>query len=87
MNDIWHQLSRFFWWGGSPEGAIFIVGLGAVGGVVTGTILLAIRLVLGIAQGSREVFAEAREKARLRKLAKCSVEPGDAPPTTPTSDI
>jgi hypothetical protein len=80
--------------GGSPEGAIFIVGLGAVGGFVTGTILLVIRMVLVVPQAVREVRAEAREEARLRKLAKSGVEPGDVPPTTgdvppitPTSDI
>jgi hypothetical protein len=45
MNGCWHQLGQFLWWGGTPEGAIFIVGLGAVGGVVTGILLLAIKLV------------------------------------------
>ncbi len=94
MHDYWHQLNRFLLWGGSPEGVIFMFGLGAMGAFVIGTLRLAIRLVLAIAQGSREVFVEARENARLRKLAKSSVEPGDVPPTTgdvppttPTSDI
>ena len=45
MNDCWHQLGLFLWCGGTPEGAIFIIGLGAVGGVVTGILLLAIKLV------------------------------------------
>ena len=45
MHRFWHQFVQFFWWGGTPEGAVFIVGLGAVGGVVTGILLLAIKLV------------------------------------------
>jgi hypothetical protein len=32
----WPEFVRLFMWGGTPEGAIFMIGLGVVGGLAIG---------------------------------------------------
>jgi len=65
MNDCWHQLAQFLWWGGTPEGAMFIVGLGAAGGVVTGILLLAIKLVWILPAAVKESWNQVAAENRL----------------------
>jgi hypothetical protein len=65
MNDCWRQLGQFLSWGGTPEGAIFIVGLGAVGGVVTGILLLAIKLVWILPGAVKESWNQVAAENRL----------------------
>ena len=83
MNCCWHQLVRFYWWGGTFEGAVFTVGLGAVAGLIIGAILLAIESVRSFGRGWHQGLAEIR----ARRLAKQGLPPGDSHPAPPTSDI
>ena len=83
MNDCWHQLVQLFWWGGTPEGAVFIIELGVVGGLVTGVILIAIEVVWSIPQIWREGLAEARAK----RLAKQGGHADDSRPAPPPCDV
>ncbi len=83
MNDSWDQLGRFLEWGGSPEGAVFILGLGVVGGLATGAILLVIEGVRAFVGGARAALAEDRAK----RLVKHGISLHDSQPAPPPGDI
>lgn len=86
MHSWWHQIGRFLWWGGTPEGALFIVAMGGVGGLVTGAIVLALRVVWALPQAWREVRAE-RRAPELFAMSNSKDGSDDGPAVTPTSDI
>ncbi len=79
MNCWWHELGRFLWWGGSLEGAVFILGMSVVGGLITGVILIAIEVIRSIPQA----WNEGRAEVRAKRLAKQGLPPGDSHPAPP----
>ena len=87
MNDCWPQLGRFLRWGGSPEGAVFIVGLGAMGGVITGVILIAVKIVWMLPQAVKEGWNRALAQDRAARLAKKEVQPDDSQMASPTGEV
>jgi hypothetical protein len=87
MNDCWHQFGRFLWWGGTLEGAVFIVAMGAVGGVITGVILLAIKFVWMLPRAVKEGWNRALAEDRAKRVAKQRIQPDDSLPAPPTGDI
>jgi len=83
MNYWWHQFVCFFWWGGTFEGAVFILGMSVVGGLITGVILIAIEVIRSIPQVWREGLAEERANS----LAKQGGRPDDSHPAPPPSEV
>ena len=83
MSDCWHQFVQLFWWAGTPKGAVFMIGIGVVSGLIIGTILIAIEVIPSIPQIWRRVLAEDR----AQRLAKQGVQPSDSHPAPPTSEV
>jgi hypothetical protein len=83
MRCWWHQFEQFLWWGGTPEGAVFILGMSVVAGLNIGLILIALDVIRSIPQAWREGMAEARAK----RLAKQGLPTGDAHPAPPSGDV
>jgi len=78
MNDCWHQLSQFLTWGSSPEGVVFMVGLGALAVWSLGVIRTGIEII----RAASAAWAEGAAKARERRLEK-QVISSDARSTGP----
>lgn len=83
MNECWHQLGRFLWWGGTSQGAVVLIGLGAVGGLVTGAILLVIEGVRAFIGGVREGHAGTH----VRRFAKGEIRSDDSRAASPANDV
>ncbi len=83
MNYWWCEFERFFWWAGTPEGAVFVLAMSVAGGLITGVILIAIKVVWSIPRVWRQVLAEDRAK----RLAKQGLPPGDSHPAPPAIDV
>jgi hypothetical protein len=65
MRCGWHQFVQLFWWSGTPEGTVFMLGLGVVGGVTIGILLLAIKLVWMLPGTVKESLSQVAAEYRL----------------------
>lgn len=74
MNECWHELLCIFWSGSTFQGAMFLVGIGAVTGLLIGALAVAVAGIRAFVRG----FKEGLAKDRARRLAKQMVKSDDS---------
>lgn len=82
MNECWHQLVGIFWSGSNFQGAVFLVGMGAVTGLLVGALLVAVAGIRAFVRG----FKVGLAKDRSRRLAKHILTSDDSHNPLPVSD-
>ena len=89
MNYWWHQLVCIFWSGSTFEGAVFMIGMGAAGGLLIGALVIAVAGIRALVRGFKEGLAKNRTRRLAEQIFK-SENSHNAPPAgdaPPVSDI
>lgn len=67
MTHWWHHLGQLLWCAGTPAGFVVVVSMSTLGGLITASVLVAIKVSWSIPQIWREVLAESRVQRWMKR--------------------